>query len=174
MKYLVVSDSHGDRQILVNLLDRYEGKVDVMIHCGDSELRYDDELWQHFKVVTGNCDYDPRYLKKQVITTDLDRIFVTHGHLSNVRMGLTTLKMQALEEKATIALFGHTHQIGCESEEGILFLNPGSISQPRGPLQYKSYAIIASDRDGYNVQYYTRDFSPITDLNFVFPKANNR
>ena len=36
MKYLIVSDNHGDRQILVDLLAGFSGKVDTFIHCGDS------------------------------------------------------------------------------------------------------------------------------------------
>ena len=38
MKYLVVSDNHGDRQILVDLVNHFQEQVDLFIHCGDSEL----------------------------------------------------------------------------------------------------------------------------------------
>ena len=58
MKYLVVSDSHGDRQILVDLVRHFENSVDFFIHCGDSELPAKDELWNVFHVVGGNCDYE--------------------------------------------------------------------------------------------------------------------
>ena len=34
MKYLVVSDSHGDKAILQKLVTAYAGKVDLMLHCG--------------------------------------------------------------------------------------------------------------------------------------------
>ena len=40
---------------------------------------------------------------------------MTHGHLANVRMGLTTLALQAEEAGATIALFGHTHVLGADT-----------------------------------------------------------
>ena len=66
MKYLVVSDNHGDRRILVDLFAYYKDQVDLMIHCGDSELSVNDELWQEAYVVTGNCDYDPKYKKSQL------------------------------------------------------------------------------------------------------------
>ena len=33
MKYLVVSDNHGDRKILVDLFARYQGKVDYINGC---------------------------------------------------------------------------------------------------------------------------------------------
>ena len=35
MLYLIVSDSHGDRDILCKLVKNYTGKVDAMFHCGD-------------------------------------------------------------------------------------------------------------------------------------------
>ena len=110
MKYLIVSDNHGDRNILVEIVNRYVDRVDHMFHCGDSELKANDELWEHFTVVTGNCDYDPGYKKEQVVSIGDDVIYMTHGHLSNVRFGLTMLSLQAQEAGANIALFGHIHQ----------------------------------------------------------------
>ncbi|GAA3008764.1 metallophosphoesterase [Tetragenococcus solitarius] len=170
MKYLVVSDSHGDRQILVDLFNHYKGKVDYIFHCGDSELSEDDSLWQGVYVVTGNMDSDPAYQKIQVVDTQEDVVYLTHGHLSGVKMGLTQLDMQAQEHQATIALFGHTHQLGCEVNKGRLFLNPGSILQPRGSVPIKTYAIIESTNESFQVQYYDRNFEPIEDLSFVFNK----
>lgn len=164
MKYLVVSDNHGDRNILVEIVNRYVGMVDHMFHCGDSELKVNDELWEHFTVVTGNCDYDPEYKKEQLVTIGNDVIYMTHGHLSNVRFGLTMLSVQAQEAGANIALFGHIHQAVAEMDKHILFVNPGSISQPRGPIQIPSYAIIESDEEGYQVAYYNRAHQPIEEL----------
>ncbi|MEG1503450.1 MAG: metallophosphoesterase [Enterococcus sp.] len=164
MKYLVVSDNHGDRNILVEIVNRYVGMVDHMFHCGDSELKVNDELWEHFTVVTGNCDYDPEYKKEQIVTIGNDVIYMTHGHLSNVRFGLTMLSVQAQEAGANIALFGHIHQAVAEMDKHILFVNPGSISQPRGPIQIPSYAIIESDEEGYQVAYYNRAHQPIEEL----------
>ena len=51
MKILVVSDNHGDRDCLVDLVNHYEGQVDALFHCGDSELEPTDELWQKLIVV---------------------------------------------------------------------------------------------------------------------------
>ena len=35
MKYLVVSDNHGDREILADLVARYQTKVDFFFLCVD-------------------------------------------------------------------------------------------------------------------------------------------
>ncbi|HGT1373043.1 TPA: metallophosphoesterase family protein [Enterococcus faecium] len=82
MRYLVVSDNHGDRDILVDLVDRYRSEVDIFFHCGDSELEASDPLWDTFQVVQGNCDYGPGFEQKKVIQTGQDTVFMTHGHLN--------------------------------------------------------------------------------------------
>lgn len=170
MNYLVVSDNHGDRDVLVELANKYRDTVDLLLHCGDSELEPTDSVWADFEVVRGNCDYDPAFPEKRIIKTEEDTIFMTHGHLYNVRFGLTTLALEAEAAGATVALFGHTHEIGCEVHQQTLFLNPGSISQPRGAIQIKSYALIESTANTFEVQYYDRMHQPITKLHFVFKK----
>lgn len=170
MKYLVVSDSHGDRQILEEISRQFQNKVDLFIHCGDSELPANDPLFETFQVVGGNCDFDAGYKERLILQTPLDRIYVTHGHLSNVRFGLSQISYEAAENDATIALFGHTHQIGCEVVQHRLYLNPGSISQPRGPIQKKAFAIIDASPEQWTIQYYGRDFQPYEDLKFSFDR----
>lgn len=170
MRYLVVSDNHGDREILVKLFEEYRGKVDAIFHCGDSELTLDDPVWEGVTVVRGNCDYQGDFPIEQVKQVGEDTIYITHGHLKNVRFGLMQLMNAAAENDANIVFFGHTHMIGCEVVKGRLFLNPGSISQPRGPLQFQAYAIVDSEADRYDIQYYGRDFQPLPDLHFSLAK----
>ena len=38
MRSLIVAIRHSSVKELQQLKEKYEGKVDVMIHCGDSEL----------------------------------------------------------------------------------------------------------------------------------------
>lgn len=170
LKYLVVSDNHGDREILVELANRYRDEVDAMFHCGDSELEPTDAIWQDFVVVRGNCDYSDEFPESIVKKIGDDTIYMTHGHLANVRMDLTTLAFQAEQAQATIALFGHTHILGAERHNKVLFLNPGSIRLPRGPIQIKTYAIIESTPEKYDVQYFDRTHEPIEKLHVTFTK----
>lgn len=172
MKYLVMSDSHGDRDIVQKIYDQFKGQVDVFLHCGDSELPAEDLLWESIVVIQGNCDYDTGYKKEQLVRTKNDRIYLTHGHLYQVNFTMTPLELRAKEEKATIALFGHTHKLGCEYIDGTLYVNPGSISQPRG-LPYESFAIIDSNDDTFDVSYYDRSAQKIPDLTFSFKKKVN-
>lgn len=86
MKILVVSDNHGDRDCLVDLVNHYEGQVDALFHCGDSELEPTDELWQKLIVVQGNCDFYDEFPKTVTKKVGDQVIYMTHGHLANVRM----------------------------------------------------------------------------------------
>ncbi|WP_270635274.1 metallophosphoesterase family protein [Limosilactobacillus mucosae] len=48
MKALFVSDNHGDRAILQKIAARFGNEVDIMLHCGDSNLEPSESAKQHF------------------------------------------------------------------------------------------------------------------------------
>ena len=68
---IVMSDSHGDRDIVADIKKRYQGKVDAIFHNGDSELESSDPIWKGIYVVRGNCDYDSGYPERLVISMAL-------------------------------------------------------------------------------------------------------
>ncbi|MCQ9217265.1 metallophosphoesterase family protein, partial [Streptococcus gallolyticus] len=78
---LVMSDSHGDRQIVEDIKHHYLGKVDAIFHNGDSELDSQDSLWDGIHVVNGNCDYFGGYPDQLITQLDDVTIAQTHGHL---------------------------------------------------------------------------------------------
>lgn len=171
MKYLVVSDNHGERSILEELKNRWQGEVDYFFHCGDSELPISDSLWETFVVVKGNCDYDTDYLTTQSIQTEADHVFISHGHLYFVNQGLDRLAYAAEEVEATIALYGHTHKLAVEKHGRTIYVNPGSISQPRGQFSHlKTYLVIESTRQETTLTYYNRQHQPVPELTFTFKK----
>lgn len=165
MRLLVVSDSHGDRESLVDLHRRYDGAVDYMIHCGDSELQADDEVLQGFTIVAGNCDYDAQLKDRQLIEIGSDRAVVVHGHRHGVNYSLLKLGFLAEETGANVVFFGHTHLLGAEQVDGVLYLNPGSILLPRGGNP-KSYAMIEKTDDKFLVEYYNEKHTCIKTLEF--------
>ena len=174
MKYLVVSDNHGNRDVLVELASVWENKVDGMFHCGDSELEPNDTLWEKYVVVKGNCDYYPEYKQSVVVSVEEDTFFMTHGHLFNVNMGLTHLSLAAKENQATIALYGHTHKLAAEMVDGILYVNSGSIAQPRGKYSHlKTYAIIETNEKEIKVTYHNSNHEEIPELTFTFKRDIN-
>ena len=170
MKLLVVSDSHGDRDILVELIKTYQGKVDALIHCGDSELAESDSIWQKMMSVKGNMDFDQPYPTLRTAEVGQEKIVWVHGHLHDVKSSMQPLVFAAKEAKATFAFFGHTHELGVEMIDGILVLNPGSILLPRGAYKLKTYAIVESDKNTIQVTYYNRLHQPIEELKRSFTR----
>lgn len=172
MRYLIVSDSHGDRDILCRLVEHYRGSVDAMFHCGDSELRADDGIFDDMAVVCGNCDYDPELPGQVVRQVGPDHMLLVHGHMLGVNFGLDRLDYKMQEEGCGIAFFGHTHQLGASYENGRLIVNPGSISFPRGKyaLTGGTYAVLETDEDYYEIQYYDRSMQPVSGLKVVFER----
>lgn len=170
MKLLVVSDSHGDRDILIELIKTYKGKVDAMIHCGDSELAETDSVWQEMMSVKGNMDFDQAYPPVRSIEIGQEKIVWVHGHLHDVKNSMQTLVFLAKEVKAKFAFFGHTHELAAEMIDGVLVLNPGSVLLPRGAYKLKTYAIVESDKDTIQVTYYNRLHKPIEELKRSFTR----
>ncbi|WP_034550891.1 metallophosphoesterase [Carnobacterium funditum] len=171
MKVLVVSDSHGDRDILVELIKKYKEKVDAMIHCGDSELAETDSVWQDMMTVKGNTDFEQAYPTVRTAEIDQEQIIWVHGHLHDVKKSKQTLLLAAKEAQAKFAFFGHTHELGVEILDGILMLNPGSILSPRGAYRVKTYAIVETVKNTIQVTYYNRLHQPIEELNYSFTRS---
>jgi putative phosphoesterase len=170
MKLVVVSDSHGDRDILIELIKTYKGNVDALVHCGDSELAESDSVWQDMLSVKGNMDFDQAYPTVRTEEVNQEKIMWVHGHLHDVKISLRTLLLAAKEAQAKFAFFGHTHELGVEMIEGILVLNPGSILLPRGAYNFKTYAIVETDQDTIQVKYYNRLHQPIEELSRSFTR----
>lgn len=168
MKVLLVSDNHGDEQILQKIHRQFLGKVDAFFHCGDSNLRPTEPVMKNFQTVVGNTDWGIDY--PRVITQQIDHqtITVTHGHLYHVNSSLTPLLLLSKETNADVVAYGHTHQLAVTVEDQRLFINPGSISQPRG--QYANiggtFAIVEVTMNEFLVQYYNRQLLPIPELKF--------
>ncbi|MGB3160839.1 metallophosphoesterase [Carnobacterium sp.] len=171
MKVLVVSDSHGDRDILVGLIETYKGKVDAMIHCGDSELEETDSIWQEMLSVKGNMDFDQAYPVVRTEKIDQEKIVWVHGHLHEVKKTMQTLLVVAKEAQAKFAFFGHTHELGVEMIDGILVMNPGSILLPRGAYKLKTYAVVETDKETIKVTYYNRMHQPVEELKRTFART---
>jgi len=135
MRIGIVSDSHGDHKALESVAAK-AGIVDLWLHAGDCapDAEYLQQITDAEVVrVFGNCDWPSGTLPPvEVIEMGLHRIFLTHGHLYGVNFGLDALAKEAKECKCSVAVYGHTHVAGKWSQDGVLILNPGSISRPRG------------------------------------------
>lgn len=173
MKVLFVSDNHGDREILAQITRQFGDQVDAMFHCGDSNLNPTDEVMKPFKTVLGNTDWGLDYPKMQQSVIDNERIVVIHGHQYQVNSTLTPLMLLAQEQQASIIAYGHTHQLAATVEKGILLLNPGSISQPRGQYQKigGTFAVVETTLRDFRIQYYDRQMTPVESLRLTLLRS---
>lgn len=149
MKLLVMSDTHGDAEV-INKVRESHPSVDAVIHCGDSELPFDHPYLEGVLRVRGNCDRDDRFVEEELVEMNGVKIFVAHGHLLNVKSNIMNLYYRAKELEADAVFFGHSHVLGSELMENILFVNPGSLLKPRARIE-KSYCIVEFDGEKWLV-----------------------
>lgn len=143
-KILVVSDTHGGNGNLRYAIGQ-ELPIDLLIHCGDVQGDLS-------KILGGHPPYDVACVKGNTDTGSMPqsrtlevcghRIFVCHGHAFGVHSGTERILEAAKEQNCDIVCFGHTHVPVCEERDGVLVLNPGSISLPRTADRKKTYAVL--------------------------------
>jgi putative phosphoesterase len=162
MRILAVSDSHHDISALVPVLRRFASRVDLIAHLGDG---VEDLAWAarearvalpRVEGVRGNGDHDPDLWARRLIGSSERPILLLHGHHEGVSEGLERVILAAESSGAKLALFGHTHRAFFEEYRGILALNPGSISRPRG-RDRPTFAVIEVPEDGdrwFELQFY--------------------
>lgn len=137
MRILVFSDSHGRNYGMFSVVDRHYSEINAVIHLGD-HVSDAEELVRKYPylpvcTVAGNCDFYGFSKDDYEKTVDYGgvKIFMCHGHTCGVKGSLLPLTAKAKQKGAKIALFGHTHIPLAEEKDGIILMNPGSISEPR-------------------------------------------
>lgn len=161
---LMVSDNHGDQQIITDLISIYQDEVDYLLHLGDSENDDSHPHWQKMIPIKGNNDRGSGYIEETVINLSSAKVFATHGHLYGVQWGLEELCQRAQEKDCSFAAYGHTHQARVEQVNGVIAINHGSISRPRGNINEKLYAILTVDGKDYQLDYYDYHHRPYEAL----------
>ncbi len=143
MRIVVFSDSHGSASQLEKIICEQENVNhffflgDVLADIEDLRYLYPDKS---FYSVAGNCDYFSTTNYEAVTTLCNVKILFCHGHTLNVKHGLTLLEARAINEGASLVLYGHTHCPAIDFKNNICFVNPGSVSRSRNGRN--SYAVI--------------------------------
>ena len=150
MKVMIISDIHGSAKYLKKVLDIYhEEKCEKLLILGDilyhgprndlPELYNPKEcikllnpMKDEILTVKGNCDAEvdemvldfpiPVFRRFSLCGFDL---YLTHGHHVNPEHPIDL-------PKGTVVLFGHSHVHEITDVNGVIFINPGSISIPKG------------------------------------------
>ncbi len=159
MKWLIASDIHGSAYWCERMLELFKReKADVLVLLGDilyhgprNELPRDYnpkkviallndfangtpcEEPHRILCVRGNCDAEvdqmvlgfPIMADYGVIELGGRFVYLTHGHVYGED---NPPKLR----KEDILIQGHTHIQRCVEKDGIMFLNPGSVSIPKG------------------------------------------
>ena len=159
MRILVVSDTHGQRAELKEVISKTR-PFDYLIHCGDTE-GLEDEIAREAAcpctIVRGNNDFFTDLKEEEVVEIGGQRIFVTHGHTYGVSMGTEMLRDEARSRGCSIACYGHTHRPYLDmSEKGLTILNPGALAFPRQDGREPGYLLIDIDRFG--IAHFTQNF----------------
>lgn len=159
-----MSDTHGNAEI-IERVKQYHPNVDAVIHCGDSELPYDHPYLQDVHRVGGNTDRDDNYLDEILFRVNDERIYVTHGHLYDVKSSVLKLTYRAQELGANIVCFGHSHILGAELINDTLFINPGSLQKPRR-IADKSFVVIDVKEYAYILYCYNEKNELIEKIHY--------
>ena len=145
MRLLILSESHRQIREMSMIIEKLQKDCDAILHAGDfvDDILVFQELYKNkkFYYVKGNCDFGNEAKKELIIEMGGVRIFMTHGHEYSVKYNTDRIIYAAMEKQADVCIFGHTHCPTCFYENGILIMNPGSISMPRG-YKYPTYGII--------------------------------
>ncbi|MCL2675469.1 MAG: phosphodiesterase [Firmicutes bacterium] len=157
MKYLIASDVHGSLDAAETLLTRFEEeKADRLILLGDLYYHgprnpfpsgYEpaavacllNEVKEKLIVIKGNCDSevdqmisDFKFLPSFAVWVGGVRALFTHGHKYNLG--------SPPPREFDILFYGHEHTGYIKRSGGRLFVNPGSVSLPKGGTA-ASYAV---------------------------------
>ena len=150
MKFLIASDIPGSAyfcNLLLNAINEEKpDKVlllgDILYHGPRNDLPKDyapkqvidilNSLSEDILCVRGNCDSEvdqmvlnfPIMADYIVMYLDGKELYITHGHKFNPN-NLPSIK------KGTYLMNGHTHVSANEEINGIIYLNPGSVSIPK-------------------------------------------
>ena len=181
MKLLIASDIHGSAYYCEKLLRCFESeKADKLLLLGDilyhgprndlpkgHDPKKVIQLLNGYKNiifnVRGNCDTEvdqmvldfPVLAEYSLLTDGVVDIYATHGHKYNIDV-IPPLS------KGTILAYGHTHIPNCGEKDGIICINPGSVSIPKedswhGYILYENGFFVWKDFDGNIKMEYSID-----------------
>lgn len=150
MRVLIVSDTHGRHGGFDRALQE-AGDIDVLIHLGDVEgdETYIDAVVDCEKhIVRGNNDFFSDLPREEEFYLGKHKVFITHGHAYYVSLDPEYIRQEGRARGADIVMFGHTHRPFFEENDGIVVLNPGSLSFPRQEGRKGSYMMMEIAEDG--------------------------
>ena len=143
IKFGVISDTHipaRAKKIPDKIFEVFKG-VSLIIHAGDlTQLNVLGQLEQVAPVVAiyGNMDKaDVRARLPEIDSVEVYDWKIGVIHDPGVLWGTRQMKKIAKQNNFDVLVFGHTHRPSIKHIEGILFINPGSPTNPIPPFLVK-------------------------------------
>ena len=150
MKIGIISDTHGR---VPNAVHEALAGVDHILHAGDvgpMDVITELETLAPVSAVLGNTDYAIQ-LPQTRVQTFVGQKFLVH-HIVDLPFPSQLVREAIADEQPNVVVFGHTHMPCNEQHNGVLFLNPGSASNPRGGSA-PSVAIVKCNKAVLNVKF---------------------
>ena len=149
-KVLVVSDTHGYLENLERVVDA-EAPFDLVIHCGDvegQERSVETICRAPGWIVAGNNDFFGKLPKELTFLVGSRKAFLTHGHTYHIGFEPERVIQAARSRGCDLVFVGHTHVPKLQETDGVLLMNPGSLTYPRQRNRKPSYGILEIGPDG--------------------------
>ena len=146
----IFSDTHNRINDCAETIRNAE-KADAVIHAGDyaDDARDLQRMFPNipFYCVKGNGDYFSHEPSELTVIIDGIKIFITHGHMYNVKYeyDLHSLNEKGRSAGAKLIVFGHTHKPYIDVQKDITTVNPGSSGYGG------TYAVLKTDGGRFRV-----------------------
>ena len=140
----IISDNHGD---WTSSIAKALAGVDAIIHAGDIgpyQLISKMESIAPTTAVLGNTDGDMPVNQSEVVSIGEKKFFVQH--ILDPHEIEAPLRARLDYVKPDVVVFGHTHKPFCETIGDVLFLNPGSVTRPRGHFAPSYVRLVIKDQ----------------------------
>lgn len=150
MRILIISDTHRKNDNYLSVVQKV-GKLDMVIHLGDvegSEYTIEEAAGCPVEMIAGNNDFFSNLSTEKTLQIGKYRVMITHGHRYYISIGNEMLKEEAVAQGIDIVMYGHTHKPVIDMSDGIIALNPGSLSYPRQENRKPSYILMEIDDAG--------------------------
>ena len=168
MKVVIFSDSHGDVEIMVQVIEKE--KPEMIIHLGDGKADVEQLKVQYPSLplihVLGNVDSD-QVNEEWIKFTEIagKRIVLVHGHLminetkapkqtDENRISSRNKMLKLIDEHdADILMHGHSHEAFMHRTKALSgktcwIMNPGSISREKNVIAKPIYAVLKIKKTG--------------------------
>ena len=138
----LISDTHGllRKEVIENLND-----CDLIIHTGDiGKIEVIESLKKisYVEYIRGNCDKDKNIAKEdKIIDVYNNRIYLIHD--------ISKIKVDLKKENIDIVIYGHSHKHNIYEDDGILYINPGSVGPKRFKLPTYMAKLNLLDKESY-------------------------